>query len=87
MHQRRIAEAFASHVGHSVVLVVEVRDDLAETPKQYRLRLSKSGWHSQKTSYEDPFVSALTSVLMRQCASSLLSQEMEAPMFRDRFRR
>ena len=61
MHQRRIAEAFASHVGHSVVLVVEVRDDLAETPEQYRLRLSQKRLALAKKQFtEDPFVSALT---------------------------
>lgn len=61
MHQRRIAEAFASQVGQSVVLVVEVRDDLAETPEQYRLRLSQERLALAKKQFtEDPFVSALT---------------------------
>ena len=41
MHQWRITKAFASQLGHSAVLVVEVRDDLAETPEQHRLRLSQ----------------------------------------------
>ena len=61
MHQRRIAEAFASQLGHSAVLVVEVRDDLAETPEQYRLRLSQERLALAKKQFtEDPFVSALT---------------------------
>ena len=61
MHQRRIAAAFASHVGHSVVLVVEVRDDLGETPEQYRLRQSQERLALAKKQFtEDPFVSALT---------------------------
>ena len=61
MHQRRITEAFASQLGHSAVLVVEVRDDLAETPKQYRMRLSQERLALAKKQFtEDPFVSALT---------------------------
>ena len=61
MHQRRIAEAFASQMGHSVVLLVEVRDDLAETPEQYRLRLSQKRLALAKKQFTaDPFVSALT---------------------------
>ena len=61
MHQRRIAEAFASQMGQSVVLVLEVRDDLAETPEQYRLRLSQARLALAKKQFtEDPFVSALT---------------------------
>ncbi|MDC3058648.1 hypothetical protein OA099_04775, partial [Litorivicinus sp.] len=61
MHQRRITEAFASRLGYSAVLVVEVRDDLAETPEQYRLRLSQKRLALAKKQFtEDPFVSALT---------------------------
>ena len=61
MHQRRIAEAFVSQMGQSVVVVVEVRDDLAETPEQYRLRLSQERLALAKKQFtEDPFVSALT---------------------------
>ena len=61
MHQRRITEAFATQLGHSAVLVVEVRDDLAETPEQYRLRLSQERLALAKKQFtEDPFVSALT---------------------------
>ncbi len=61
MHQRRITEAFASQLGHSVVLVVEVRDDLAETPEQYWLRLNQERLALAKKQFtEDPFVSALT---------------------------
>ena len=61
MHQRRIAEAFASQMGQSVVLVLEVRDDLAETPEQYWLRLSQARLALAKKQFtEDPFVSALT---------------------------
>ena len=61
MHQWRITKAFASQLGHSAVLVVEVRDDLAETPEQHRLRLSQERLVLAKKQFtEDPFVSALT---------------------------
>ncbi|MDC3032453.1 DNA polymerase III subunit gamma/tau [Litorivicinus sp.] len=61
MHQQRITEAFASQLGHPAVLVITVRDDLAETPEQYRLRLSQERLAVAKKQFtEDPFVSALT---------------------------
>ena len=60
MHQRRIAEAFASHVGHSVVLVVEVRDDFRDAGTVSVAPQSKAVGTRKKQFTEDPFVSALT---------------------------
>ena len=61
MHQCLITKALASQRWHSAVQVVEVRDDIAETPEQHRLRLSQERLVLAKKQFtEDPFVSALT---------------------------
>ncbi|MEG3593574.1 MAG: DNA polymerase III subunit gamma/tau [Pseudomonadota bacterium] len=60
MHRRRIAEAFELQFGQLPRIVVETRDELAETPEEYRLRLKEERLaHAKHQFAEDPFVSAL----------------------------
>ena len=61
MHRRRVAEAFELQFGRLPRIVVETRDELAETPEEYRLRLKEERLaHAKHQFAEDPFVSALT---------------------------
>ena len=60
MHRRRVAEAFELQFGQLPRIVVETRDELAETPEEYRLRLKEERLaHAKQQFAEDPFVSAL----------------------------
>ncbi|MGB1967908.1 MAG: DNA polymerase III subunit gamma/tau C-terminal domain-containing protein, partial [Litorivicinaceae bacterium] len=60
MHRRRVAEAFELQLGRLPKIVVETRDELAETPEEYRRRLKEERLaHAKHQFAEDPFVSEL----------------------------
>ena len=61
MHQRRVADAFATQLGRSPELVIKVCDELGETPEAYRLRLKEERLHLAQSQFkDDPFILALT---------------------------
>ena len=61
MHRRRVSDAFATQLGGSPDLVVEVRDQLGETPEACRLRLKEDHLHLARSQFkDDPFITALT---------------------------
>ncbi|MFZ8870785.1 MAG: DNA polymerase III subunit gamma/tau [Litorivicinaceae bacterium] len=61
MHRRRVSDAFATQLGGSPDLVIEVRDQLGETPEAYRLRMKEERLHLAQSQFQDdPFITALT---------------------------
>ena len=61
MHRRRVSDAFVTQLGGSPVLVIEVRDQLGETPEAYRLRMKEERLHLAQSQFQDdPFITALT---------------------------
>jgi len=61
MHRRRVSDAFETQLGGSPVLVIEVRDQLGETPEAYRLRMKEERLHLAQSQFQDdPFITALT---------------------------
>ena len=61
MHRRRVSDAFATQFGGSPDLVIEVRDQLGETPEAYRLRMKEERLHLAQSQFQDdPFITALT---------------------------
>ena len=61
MHRRRVTDAFATQLGGAPDLVIEVRDQLGETPESYRLRLKEERLHLAQSQFkDDPFITALT---------------------------
>lgn len=61
MHRRRVSDAFATQLGGSPNLVIEVRDQLGETPEVFRLRLKKERLYLAQSQFKgDPFIAALT---------------------------
>ena len=61
MHRRRVSDAFTTQLGGSPDLVIEVRDQLGETPEAYRLRMKEERLHLAQSQFQDdPFITALT---------------------------
>ena len=61
LHRRRVSDAFATQLGGSPDLVIEVRDQLGETPEAYRLRMKEERLHLAQSQFQDdPFITALT---------------------------
>ena len=61
MHRRRVSDAFAAQLSGSPDLVIEVCDQLGETPEAYRLRLKEERLHLAQSQFKnDPFITALT---------------------------
>lgn len=63
-HRKRIAEAFAVHLGQVPEIQIETRDSLTETPEAYLVRMRQEALkRAQERFQKDPFVATLTEEL------------------------
>jgi DNA polymerase III subunit gamma/tau len=63
-HRKRIAEAFAVHLGQVPEIQIETRDSLTETPEAHLARMRQEALkRAQERFQEDPFVAMLTEEL------------------------
>ena len=60
MHQRRIGDAFAEYLGEIPEIIIEARDNLPETPEEYRSRGKDERLSKARQQFdEDPFIAVL----------------------------
>ncbi len=60
MHRRRIADAFAEHLGEAPEIIIETRDNFLNTPEEYRARLKAERLSKAREQFDqDPFITVL----------------------------
>ena len=61
MHRQRIADAFAEYFGEMPEIIIEIRNNLPETPERYSARLKTERLSKARDQFgRDPFIAILT---------------------------
>ena len=61
MHRQRIADAFAEYFGEMPEIIIEIRNNLPETPERYSARLKTERLSEARDQFgRDPFIAILT---------------------------